>query len=353
VPAGPLTFGVHVRSHEDPSGSVVAEGVLEVEPITALSAEMSPRTDRARGRRRSRHQLAIDNRGNAPATVEVVGFDEQDALDVTVSPPKVDVAAGSAAFVTVRARSRHRFWKGPSQTKVFSVEARSPAATPVHLNGTLLNEAAVPSWLGKAIAGVLVAAAVLVALWYGVLKPTVKDTATNAANDSAKSALSAAGINPSGGNGGGNGNGQNGGGPATPTTIPTAPIPTPTPTPTSSKTNDKPTKKPLPAPADFQHILTMTNLSLAADTKHQFQLTDVVWTNPAADRGLISLTLNGQVVYPPMALQDFPFWDFHVQTPIIIPAGQSLTMKVTCQNPGGKACSPNVFMSGVSYTLAL
>ena len=346
VPAGTLTFGVHVRSHEDPQGSIVAEGALEIEAVTVLSAEISPRTDRARGRRRSKHQVAIDNLGNAPTTVEVVGFDDQDAVDVTTSPAQVDVAAGSAAFVTVRARSTHRFWKGPAQTKPFSVEARSPSAAPVRLNGTLLNEAAIPSWLPKAIAGVLVAAVALVALWFGLFKPTVKDTATDAAKNAVKAALSSAGVNPSGGGGAGGG-----GGPATPTQIPPTP-PKPTPTPTPTKTTGKPTTKPLPAPADFQHILTMANPNLPADTKHQFQVTDAVFTNPSGDRGTLSLTLNGQTAYPPMAMQDFPFWDLHVVTPIIVPAGQTLTMQVNCQNPGGKACSPAIFMSGVSYTLA-
>jgi hypothetical protein len=209
VPAGPLTFGVHVRSHEDPSGSVVAEGVLEIDAVTALTAELSPRTDRARGRRRSKHQLAVDNRGNAPATVEVVGFDEQDVVDVVASPQQLDVGAGSAAFVTVRAKARHRFWKGPGQTKPFAVEVRSPGATPIRLNGTLLNEGVVPGWLPKAIAGVLVGAGALAALWFAAFKPTIKDTASDAANDQVKVVLSQAGV-ATNGKGGGNGNGAGG-----------------------------------------------------------------------------------------------------------------------------------------------
>lgn len=351
VPAGPLTFGVHVRSHEDPAGSVVAEGLLEVQAVTALTAELSPRTDRARGRRRSKHQVAVDNRGNAPATVEVVGFDEQDILDVTASPQQLDVGAGSAAFVTVRAKARHRFWKGPGQTKPFAIEVRSPGTTPVRLNGTLLNEAVVPGWLPKAIAGVLVAAAALVALWFAAFKPVVKDTATDAANNAAKSALSSAGVNPNGGaNGPGNGNG---GAPATPTVVPPTST-TPKLSPSPSKPVKPPsTKKPLPAPADFSTILTGTNRNLVADEKHQLQLTDLLLTNPAGDRGIISISMGTRIIYPPMNLADFPMYDFHVQTPIIVPAGQTFTMNVTCQNPGGKACSPNVFAAGVSYTLAL
>jgi len=346
VPAGTLTFGVHVRSHEDPQGSIVAEGALEIEAVTVLSAEISPRTDRARGRRRSKHQVAIDNLGNAPTTVEVVGFDDQDAVDVTTSPAQVDVEAGSAAFVTVRARSTHRFWKGPAQTKPFSVEARSPSAAPVRLNGTLLNEAAIPSWLPKVIAGVLIGAVALVALWFGLFKPTVKDTATSAANKAVKSALSSAGVNPSGGGAGGGA----GGPAATPTTIPpTTPKATPTPTPT--KTTGKPTTKPLPAPADFSQSLTMANRSLPADSKHQIEVTDFVFQNPALDTGRVSLVRSGQVLIT-LPLASFPFWDPHWVTPIIVPSGQSLSMEVTCTNPGNKPCTPSIFMSGSIKTVA-
>lgn len=352
VPAGPMALGVHVRSHEDPQGSVVAESVLDIAPVTVLSAEMSPRTDRARGRRRSRHQVAIDNRGNAPATVELAGFDEQDAVDVTVSPAQVDVDAGSAAFVTVRARSRHRFWKGPGQTRPFAVEATSPAAAPIRLNGTLLNEAAVPSWLGKALAAALAAVVALVALWYGVFKPTVKDVATDAADRSVKAALSSAGIDPDGGsggggNGGGNGNNQ----PPTPTTIPPTPTtPKPTPTPTRSSTPPS-TKKPLPLPSNFGQPLTMQNPSLPADAKHQIQVTDLVFQNPALDQGRMTLSRGGVVLYD-LSLSSFPFYDNHQITPIIVPSGQDLTMKVTCQNPGGKACTPLVLVTGTITTLA-
>jgi len=360
VPAGPLAFGVHVRSHEDPPGSVVAEGVLDVEAVTALTAELSPRTDRARGRWRSKHQVAIDNRGNAPATVEVVGFDEQDILDVTASPQQQEVAAGSAAFVTVRAKARHRFWKGPSQTKQFAVEVRSPSATPIRLNGTLLNEAVLPAWLPKAIAGVLVGAGVLAALWFVAFKPTIKDTASNAANDQVKVVLSQAGVATSGnGNGnanggGGAGGGGNGGQPATPTTL--TPQPPGSGAPSSPNKPSKPpaksTKKPLPAPADFAQTLTPKNRSLAADSKHQIQVTDVFFQNPAQDQGRLTLSRDGQVFYD-LPLASLAFYDEHVITPIIVPSGQSLTLTVTCQNPGNKACTASVFVLGAVLTTAL
>lgn len=325
-PAGPLTFGVHVRSHEDPQGSVVVEGILELAAHVVLTAELAPRTDRARGRRRSRHQLAVDNRGNTPATVELAGFDDQDAVDVTVSPAQVDIEAGEAAFVKVRVRSRHRFWKGAGRTKPFVVEARTPAADPVRLNGTLLNEAAVPDWLPKALALALVAAAALVAFWFGVLRPTVRDTAADAADQAAKAALSSAAA-------------ANGGNKSA---APTPPA-TPTPSPLTPST-PAPSKPALPGPTDLVQALT-SGQNLTADSKHQLQVTDLVFQNPALDQGRYILTLNGQRLFV-LPLSVLPAYDQHFVSPIVVPSGQSLTMTVTCQNPGNKPCTPIVLVTG-------
>ena len=58
-----MPFGVHVISKEDPQGSVVEEGVVDIAPFSDVFAELAPRT--SRGRRGASHDLAIDNRGNS------------------------------------------------------------------------------------------------------------------------------------------------------------------------------------------------------------------------------------------------------------------------------------------------
>src|SRR3954471_16602748 len=40
--AGPWTFGVRVASQEDPGGTTVEEGVLEILPFTEITAEIVP-----------------------------------------------------------------------------------------------------------------------------------------------------------------------------------------------------------------------------------------------------------------------------------------------------------------------
>ncbi|MGH6655099.1 MAG: hydrolase, partial [Actinocrinis sp.] len=178
---GPRPYAVRITSNEDPLHPRVEEGVLDIAGVPVLSADLSPRTGRARGKRAGKYRVAIDNRGNAPAVVEVSGWDTQDLVDVTVAPPRIEVAPGSAVFVTARTRARTRFWRGPSVLHRFTVAARpaeagaaAGASAPDPLDASLLQEAAIPGWVGKAAGIAVLAAIAAAALWFAVLKPVVR-----------------------------------------------------------------------------------------------------------------------------------------------------------------------------------
>ncbi len=351
VPAGELLFGVHARSHEDPQGSVAVEGTLDIAALPLVSAEISPRTDRARGRRASRHRVAVDNRGNAPVLVTLAGFDEQDAVDVAVDPAQVEVGAGSAAFVSVRARGVHGFWRGPAQTHPFAVEVNPEGATPFRLNATLMQEAAVPAWLPKAAMAAAALAVAFALFWYGMFRPTIKDTATAAAQHAAqaavKSAVSSANAQLGGGTGrsGGGTGGSGGSGSQTPG---------PTPTPSASTASPQPQPhSAAPAPVPFATQLAGANTDLVAATKKTVSVTDLLLQNPAADDGLLTITGSGSPLMT-VRLSDFRDYDLHLVTPIVVPSGQALSMNVTCQNkaPKNPTCSASVFVSGVVTTAA-
>jgi hypothetical protein len=321
VPAGPLGFGVHVRSREDPRNSVVAEGVLDIAPAAQMTAEMSPRTGRARGRRASKHVIAIDNSGNAAVTVDLVGIDDQEQVDIEPELARVDVDAGAATFVKVRTRAARPFWTGPSQTRPFVVEAQAAGQPPVRIPGTLLSEPRVPKWLPKALVAALAVLIALVIAWYGLFKPAVKNTATDAAN----SALSAAGVAvPTKAGGGSNGGGGGGG----------------SPTPSSTSTSSAGVPVGPTAPVALQ--LTTTNSKLT-DTKHQYDITDLVFQNPAGDMGKLVIQ-NGSTVLMTIALQDIRDYDLHFVTPILVTKGETFRMNVQCQDTNGATCTPTTLL---------
>jgi hypothetical protein len=353
---GPRPFAVRITSNEDPAHPRVEEGALNIAGIPVLTADISPRTGRARGKRAGKYQVAIDNRGNAAALVDLTGWDGQDLVDVTVEPPRIEVGPGAAAFVSARTRARTRFWRGPSVLHRFTVAARpadpaSGANTPDPMDASLLQEAAVPSWLGKVAMLVVLALVALTTLWFTVLKPVVKDAATSAANQ----ALTAAGLQPGGalaGSGGGGGGGASptpgagGGGPsatASPSASATPPHATPPTTPPGPN---------LPAPVAFAVQLKGSD-SLTSGTHQVYSVTDLVLQNPNGDTGSLVISRGGNALIT-TRMENFRDYDLHFVTAITVGTGQSLTVSVTCDKPGGGAtsCSPAVLVSGMSHTVA-
>ncbi|HEV2783972.1 MAG TPA: hypothetical protein VGX25_31680, partial [Actinophytocola sp.] len=69
VVAGPAPFGIRVSSQEDPAGSVVEEGVIDVAPFADLTAEVVP--PKVEAAARAKYKIAIDNRGNYPIAVQL------------------------------------------------------------------------------------------------------------------------------------------------------------------------------------------------------------------------------------------------------------------------------------------
>jgi hypothetical protein len=369
VPYGPVPFGVRVASSEDPPGSIVEEGVLDIIPLPIVTADMSPRTGRARGMRASRHRVAIDNQGNAPVIVELAGLDDADTVNVQVKPAELEVPPGSAAFAQVRARARRRFWRGPGVTHRFQVIAHPVGGDgPVRSDGTLLQEAVLPSWLPKAIALTAAAAVAAVALWFGVLRPAVRDAATSAGTAAAQRTVNLALQQGTGGGApaqsGAAGGGSGAASSSTPSPKASAgaksssnPAAGRSPSPKPSAGTTAPGAPGAPsgpgsstgkaAPTPFALTLDAGNATLTAPAKHALALTDLVMQNPAGDQGTLQLSRNGQVLFSEQ-LADFREYDLHFITAIMVTAGQNFHFFVKCTNTGSKACTPVVLITGTN-----
>jgi hypothetical protein len=365
VPYGPVPFGVRVASSEDPPGSIVEEGVLDIVPLPIVTADMSPRTGRARGMRASRHRVAVDNQGNAPVIIELAGYDEADTVNVQVRPAELEVPPGSAAFAQVRVRARRRFWRGPGVTHRFQVIAHPLGGDgPVRSDGTLLQEAVLPSWLPKAVALTAAAAVAAVALWFGVLRPAVRDAATNAGTAAAQKTVNLAlQQGATGGSPAKSGAAGSGAAAASSTPSPKASA--------GAKSSSKPaagaqsSSKPAAGTAapgassgpgsstgktasvPFALTLDTGNPAITAPAKHALALTDLVMQNPAGDQGTLTLSRVGQVLFSEQ-LADFRDYDLHFITAIMVTAGQNFRFSVSCTNPKGKACTPVVLISGTN-----
>jgi P pilus assembly chaperone PapD len=102
--ASDVPFGVRCFSRNDNQRSIVAEGLLTVDPTSNIDYAVTP--ERVRGRWSSRHLIEVDNRGNAEAHLQPIVRDPEHDLSFAVSPPELRLPANSRTIVTCKARLR-------------------------------------------------------------------------------------------------------------------------------------------------------------------------------------------------------------------------------------------------------
>jgi hypothetical protein len=79
-----------------------------------------------------------------------------------------------------------------------------------------------------------------------------------------------------------------------------------------------------------------------------YSLTDVVFQNPAGDTGTVTLARGGQPLFAQGLVASEPGdVPISLTAPVVLKAGEKLTLKVSCKNPGGKACTPGALLVGV------
>src|SRR5207302_723157 len=73
IAPGPTPFAVKVTAATDADDTTVEEGSINVGRVDDISAELLPLS--SKGRRATRHRIAIDSRGNAPIDVALQATD--------------------------------------------------------------------------------------------------------------------------------------------------------------------------------------------------------------------------------------------------------------------------------------
>jgi len=328
APAGQMPFGVHVISKEDPQGSVVEEGAVDIAPFSDVFAELAPRT--SRGRRGASHDLAIDNRGNAPLNATISAVDADRLLNFDLRPPGVVADPGTATFAKVGVKPRKTFWRGPAQTRSFQVLLEGAGPTPVTVDGTMVQESILPPWTMRAILLLLGILAALVLLWLFLLKPAIESTAEQRADD----VLAAAGISPPpkvnpqpGGGGGGGGSSPAPGSSSSPGTV--------------TNVGSAPPLAGGGLPTDGR--IVFGGASLQVPNGKTVFVTDLVFSNPSdTATGDLRLERSGQPLLV-LRLENFRDLDYHFVTPIVVASGQSLG--IGCDD--ANACAgTSVYYSG-------
>jgi hypothetical protein len=333
-PVGEVPFGVRVRSREDPAGSVVEEGALDVAPFLVLDAELVPRT--SRGRKTAGHDLAVNNRGTRPVEVTLTAVDPDENLSFALDPPAVVVPPNSAAFAKVKVRATRPFRSGPPQSRPFNVVVEEEGQPLAVVAGMMVQEETIPRWIRRAAFWTIIVVLALLAFWFLLGKQTVQSAARDAAIEAvapptigsggggtATPAGAGAGAGSGAGAGAGAGSGAGTGG----ATVATGGA-------TTAGTS---------SPIDGRLFLTAKgSTAFEVPAGATLQVTDILLQNPAGDTGPLQIRRNGTplLVEELANLRDL---DFHFVAPIVFTAGQKLELAADCTSPG---CTPGAYFVG-------
>lgn len=335
--AGPVPFAVRAVSKEDPGGSVVEEGTIEVRTFLDTFAELLPRT--SRGRRSARYELAVDNRGNARINARLSAVDPDELLSFALSPPAVVVEPGTAAFAKIVVRPRKRFWRGPARTIPFQVSAETGGGQPLVADGAMLHEALLPRWLPRVLLALAGLALLLGIAWLTLFRPTIESAARDKAAEVAAAVAEEAGADAGAAaarqelaetsptpNGGGAGAGEGGGGAGAGS-----------PGEGGSGGGTGPVSGPV---IDGRLVVGGASTFVVPEGK-TLQLTDIVLQNPDGNTGTLRIERSGTPLLV-VALQNFRDLDYHFIAPPLFSAGQQLQLTADC--PDG--CAPGAYWAG-------
>ena len=368
VPAGTVPFGIRVSSREDPAGSVVEEGTVEVGAFTDIRIELVPRM--ARGQRQAKYEVAVDNHGNHPVTVDIDTTAPEENLRFRPERTSLTVDSGTTAFIALRVRPDERFLRGPDRPHPFQVRVTGAGAEPAVAEGAMVQRPLLPKWLLPVLAALLALLLALVVLWFTLFKPTIESAArdvaarqvqqvadtANAAKEQAAQAQEAAGGGAAGGGAAPDGAGGGGADQQDPADgAPGAP--------------GGPGGQPGPEPIAFR-IATdapratgpddVTPVASELPDDKIVAVSDLLLQNPFGDSGILRIlrqdVQGNTAILLEVGLNNFRDLDYHFIQPLRFAAGEEIVLEVNCLNPppppappppGGRdRCTPSASFSG-------
>lgn len=274
--AGPTAVAIRVIPQGDPDEAVIAETIATVTPfddrrVTALQPVQ-------RGRRRATFEFMVENHGNNLASCRLHLIDASHRVDGSFDPPAVGVAPGSASLVRLKLTAQRGFFRRAERQLDFEVEATEQDHAPATGRATLIQPPTVPAGTVVRVLAAAAAIVLAVALWTGVIEPTIEDAAADAVDDR----IDEIGIEP-------------------PTTV-AADAATAQPDVVVETAPDVVTAAEAGEPVSWRISVDVginqdRSESMSVPPDARFELTDVVFQNTNGDIGTAQLLRNGDVLY--------------------------------------------------------
>ncbi len=333
--AGPTTLALRVASTEDADDVVTAETTLRVQQFHDRRIVVLQAIQRAR--RRATFELMIENRGNDLASCRLHLIDPTHRLDGTFDPPAVGINPGGANLVRLKLHASGGFFRRHDRQLDFEVEATQPEHPTAIARASLVQPPTVPAGLVSRSLATLAAIGLLVAAWFGVVRPELREAADRAVDDRIGEL---APTDPGG-------------------TVPAAPTTTaPTgdgaegPAPEGDGGGEVDSE---PGEPFATRLAVVAGVGLSASQAYTvptgvtLQLTDIVVQNPNADLGRVTMSRNGEVLYE-WDLRTVGANDFQGRiTPLPFASGDELVHRLDCAGAGSTtatSCEVGLLLGG-------
>lgn len=322
--AGPTALGVRIVPQSEPDEVDTVETTLHVTPTYDRTINMLQPA--LRSRRRGVYELMLENQGNSQASCRLHLVDPTRRIDGDFDPPAVGVEPGGSTLVRLKIRATRRQWERRSRSIPFRVEADQQGAPTVTGNATFVQAPMLPERLWWRLFTLVLLAGAGAGAWFGLLRPQIDRAAERAVAE----------LDP---------------------IVPvTTVVGQEQPAITTTTVADAPVEE-APEGQAFSTVLpTGAGLGERATNQYtvpegmEFRLTDIVVQNTVNDQGVVA-----------MRVANVPFtWDLvnltqgfdarqQFVTPIVVHAGESVSVEVTCTEigeEGAATCAPNVVISG-------
>jgi hypothetical protein len=327
--AGPTALTVRIVPQSDPDDVGSSETTLQVGPTFTRRLHMLQPALRAR--RTAVYEMMLENQGNTQASCRLHLLDPTGRVDGDFDPPAAGVEPGASSLIRLKVHATRLQWERRSRTVQFTIDADQPGAPTASAPVTFVQASMIPERLFGRLLAIAVTIAALAGVWFGIVKPAVRDAADDAVAEQLPAAVSAN------------------------TSVVSTPV----------VSNDSvPVTTVVVAPQDevdegtlFSRLLAPASpagqtASVVVDVPagSTFQLTDFALQNPDKDLG-VAVLMNGTNEIYRVSLNDVQLGDKRVSwvSPPEVPGGTSLVFQVTCTGPGGTAsgnCTTTLLVSG-------
>ena len=321
--AGPTSLSIRIIPQSDPDDVRSAETTLNI--ASSFDRRLDVLQPALRGRRSATYEMMLENRGNTQASCRLHLVDPSGRVEAEFDPPAAGVEPGGSTLIRMKVHTKGFQWERRARTIPFRIDADQPGSPTATSGATFVQTPMVPERLVGRLIALATVAAMLLAGWFGLVKPAIRDAADTAVREAV---------------------------PETTTTLaPTVEAQPGVTVATSVPESDADKGTIINIPLSVSVPVGQSDTAVyKVPAGQRLRVTDLIVQNPNQDQGSLLILRGSLPLYTYNMANMYSDISAQVITPIEFLAGEELIVQVTCSGLGDQtmtSCFQNVFASGL------